>query len=74
MTIEDMIEGGIEFQGHVSVQVWDGSDSTFPFEGEGDQLGIYYCDEPWYSEHPVTFIWNMPHRDDVVIEVDGERE
>lgn len=74
MTIEDLIESGIEIQGKMKVQVWDGNNSTFPFESLGDVLGVGYSLEPWYCEYPITYLWIQPGDDYFTIEVDGEEQ
>lgn len=73
MTIEDLIESGIEFQGVVRVAVWDGEHLTEVYEGDGLDLGKE-CDE-WYESYPITYIYPSLTQDHgFTIEVDGEEQ
>lgn len=79
MTLEDMVESGIEFQGIVEVRVYENGKTETVFDGDGDDLRIAGLGNDWYDMRPLTFIYasdanTHPADKGFVLEVDGEEE
>ena len=73
MTIEEMIESGIDFLGAFEVRVFEGESGCWTvLDRHCDPEWGDYEDEDWYQRFPVTSIYS----DGLcyVIEVDGEED
>lgn len=74
MTIEDMVESGVTFQGGLVVKMPVGEDWVEPVADiRFDWDWAEYEDEPWYSKRPVTYMYKSEFDDCMVIEL-GEEE
>lgn len=65
MTIQDLIDAGITFQGDLTVRVYDDSktDGVWTedvFTGNADAVDMpEYIDEPWFCDHEISYIYSM---------------
>lgn len=70
MTIQDIIEAGVELQGPCRVVSWDGEAESTWFEGRGGELGQEaHMGEPWLCEAPIAYIHPIEDEEGFVIEV-----